>query len=575
MKRLFILITTVVWVAAAIHAVEYALWINGIQVTSANEDYLSGIRGVTGTVTYDRYTKTLTLNNATLTIAGYHNIKSTSEVTINVVGTNTLNVTSGPYSCVYNEFANMTITGTGTLNCHSAEGTGCTVGSAMTMYIQGGVQAKFTGAIGFKGLTQYSCLVVNENATKVTANGSEKSIQRLRTFFHDGLAITQPAGAYFNSEYDVVDANGNVVSGQDVVISAAPARGFKRGGLWYEPTTGNYVTLIPPQNGEIYTGNVIIPAAFQYNGAVLEVNAIEASAFTDATVTSIEVPATVTSIGEKAFYGARNLKTLVLLSEKRPNQFTLLGENFVGSNASGFACYVPNNQLLLWLQTYSAINFLPWVTTRDNGFLTFSCCRNITLPAGLTAYKVSGFDTGRRMATTTQLTNSHIPRKNGVILQGEPSTRYLLPVATSVPTIINNMLCPLLNVDDIPYAPLAANPDDTKAYFLGNSCVEWREFQNNIDLFMSLNTGIAYLAVDKTLLGGDYTSPVQLDLWSVIPGDLTGEGIVDVEDVNAVINIILKVKTAADYPGNADVTGEGIIDVEDVNAIINIILKIN
>ncbi|MBR1803722.1 MAG: hypothetical protein IJ775_02295, partial [Muribaculaceae bacterium] len=49
---------------------------------------------------------------------------------------------------------------------------------------------------------------------------------------------------------------------------------------------------------------------------------------------------------------------------------------------------------------------------------------------------------------------------------------------------------------------------------------------------------------------------------------------VDVEDVNAVINIILKQKTTADYPGNADVTGDTKVDVEDVNAIINIILKV-
>lgn len=57
-------------------------------------------------------------------------------------------------------------------------------------------------------------------------------------------------------------------------------------------------------------------------------------------------------------------------------------------------------------------------------------------------------------------------------------------------------------------------------------------------------------------------------------GDVTGDGKVDVEDVNAVINLILKLNTVADYPGTPDVTGDGKIDVEDVNAIINIILKV-
>ena len=58
-------------------------------------------------------------------------------------------------------------------------------------------------------------------------------------------------------------------------------------------------------------------------------------------------------------------------------------------------------------------------------------------------------------------------------------------------------------------------------------------------------------------------------------GDVTGDGKVDVADVNAVINIILKTKTQEDYPGNADVSGDDKVDVADVNAIINIILKTN
>ena len=56
-------------------------------------------------------------------------------------------------------------------------------------------------------------------------------------------------------------------------------------------------------------------------------------------------------------------------------------------------------------------------------------------------------------------------------------------------------------------------------------------------------------------------------------GDVTGDGSIDVSDVNAAINIILKMKTADDYPGNADLTGDSNVDVSDVNAIINIILN--
>lgn len=55
-------------------------------------------------------------------------------------------------------------------------------------------------------------------------------------------------------------------------------------------------------------------------------------------------------------------------------------------------------------------------------------------------------------------------------------------------------------------------------------------------------------------------------------GDVTGDGTVDVSDVNTVVNIILGKANAADFPGNADCNGDGIVDVADVNIIVNIIL---
>ncbi len=57
-----------------------------------------------------------------------------------------------------------------------------------------------------------------------------------------------------------------------------------------------------------------------------------------------------------------------------------------------------------------------------------------------------------------------------------------------------------------------------------------------------------------------------------VVGDVTGDGKVDVSDVNAVINIMLGKSQASDFPGNADVTGDGKVDVSDVNSIINIML---
>ncbi|MBP3737737.1 MAG: dockerin type I repeat-containing protein [Muribaculaceae bacterium] len=74
--------------------------------------------------------------------------------------------------------------------------------------------------------------------------------------------------------------------------------------------------------------------------------------------------------------------------------------------------------------------------------------------------------------------------------------------------------------------------------------------------------------------GSNYKVQFMPEGGSGIKGDLTGDGKVDVVDVNALINLILKVATPSQYPGVVDVDGDGKVDVADVNEVINIILKI-
>ncbi|MBO4871564.1 MAG: BspA family leucine-rich repeat surface protein [Muribaculaceae bacterium] len=56
------------------------------------------------------------------------------------------------------------------------------------------------------------------------------------------------------------------------------------------------------------------------------------------------------------------------------------------------------------------------------------------------------------------------------------------------------------------------------------------------------------------------------------PGDLNGDGVVDVADVNICINVILERVTDPAIEALADLNGDGTVDVADVNMIINIIL---
>ena len=56
-------------------------------------------------------------------------------------------------------------------------------------------------------------------------------------------------------------------------------------------------------------------------------------------------------------------------------------------------------------------------------------------------------------------------------------------------------------------------------------------------------------------------------------GDLNGDGTVAVEDVNALINVILDNTSPDELQGNPDLDDNGSTDVADVNILINILLE--
>ena len=55
--------------------------------------------------------------------------------------------------------------------------------------------------------------------------------------------------------------------------------------------------------------------------------------------------------------------------------------------------------------------------------------------------------------------------------------------------------------------------------------------------------------------------------------DVNGDAAIDIEDLNIVVNAILRIADPAECPA-ANLNGDGKVDVEDVNALINIILKL-
>ena len=211
----------------------YALWIAGVQVTSANCSDLSVIPDVSGTVKYDPANKVLTLQGATIQINTTNAIKSNIDgLTIKVIGTN--NLTTGDYATLYFKEP-LTITGGGVLNANSIRGTICADGTILTI---DGCTVNAKGRYGIVGEygTSIKPLII-KNST-VTAEGTEGSIANFASLTLDGCAITQPAGAAFDASLKAVALGGSVVTSK-VVISPT------------QPNMDSYITLTVAKDSAI------------------------------------------------------------------------------------------------------------------------------------------------------------------------------------------------------------------------------------------------------------------------------------------------------------------------------------
>ena len=336
---------------------------------------------------------------------------------------------------------------------------------------------------------------------------------------------------------------------------------IKYEGLWYEIRNTDYheVRLVAPLRDDNYTGEAIIPKQFDIDSVTWYVTSIDSKAFTGTDVTRVDVPSSVTSIGTKAFYGARQLTTLVLGTTSNPDYISWATPSIMGNNASGFCCFVNNTYLDKFIEKFTGRHIAPWVIIDNSGYRAFSCSMTTIIPEGLTAYSVTNYDLQQRKAKVTRLTTSVLPCHTGLLLAGEGGARYLLAEASENMTGTGsaNYLMPYLTAEDAP-----ANQSTDNAYFY---------FKPNLGQWTStgsLQSGYSYLGIPKAMLGNDLTSPILLDL-GYVAGDVNGDGDVNVIDITALIDEIMNDGTNP----RADVNGDGEINVIDITALIDIIMN--
>ena len=233
--------------------------IAGEKVTRKNCKDLSVIKGVSGTVSYDPNTKTLTLDNATIINEdeGYGKgivNKNISDFTIRLIGENT--VTTGSASLVLNQPS--TITGEGSLSLSSQKYCGLDMEAASVLIDN--TKLFVRGAYGIAGYEGAETEVLTVRNSYVEAEGfAAGSIVFLSNLILEDCAITQPDGAEFDAQKKAVVLNGEeikskvviapVTSGISDITTEVPAHakgiysvtGVKQTQQWNELPAGIYI----------------------------------------------------------------------------------------------------------------------------------------------------------------------------------------------------------------------------------------------------------------------------------------------------------------------------------------------
>lgn len=234
----------------AVFADNYDLWIGNVRVTDENKDNITG-EGISGLVSYNPATKTLTLNNATITALHeefYNSIYAAIDsLTIEIIGTCNFLVDTNLTEYVYTfDLYDYTII-TGDILNISTNGTGIfwnycdglihditmNITSDGAMYIENSnvtIENSNVTVIGNNsGILGYlpADLTIRNSTVRTTGRGESgfNAYASLITVFLelDNCEITQPVGAYYDSTITaVVDANGVVLRTEVVIEPIAP-----------------------------------------------------------------------------------------------------------------------------------------------------------------------------------------------------------------------------------------------------------------------------------------------------------------------------------------------------------------
>ena len=216
MRMFFMLVITMMSSAFAMAQETYGIKIAGEDITGYNRYDLTEISGVSGKVSFDPNTRTLTLDNATIEANDYNAIlnETCDYLSIELIGTNTIYVTGAAGIKLKEE-----------TTIWSNSGGKLSVKSDACALLFGGCPLEISncwleaeGAWGISANNNVAEEVLTIRNSHVEAKGSTGSICDIANLVLEGCSITQPDGAVFDAKNNAVVLNGEMVTDKVVIV---------------------------------------------------------------------------------------------------------------------------------------------------------------------------------------------------------------------------------------------------------------------------------------------------------------------------------------------------------------------
>ena len=246
MRMFFMLVIMMMTSAFAMAQETYGIKIAGEDITGYNRYDLTEISGVSGKVSFDPNTRTLTLDNATIEANDYNAIlnETCDYLSIELIGTNTIYVT-GAAGIKLKEETTIWSNSGGKL---SVKSDGCALLFSGCPLEISNCWLEAEGAWGISANNNVAEEVLTIRNSHVEAKGSTGSICDIANLVLEGCSITQPDGAWFSTQNNAVVLNGEMVTDKVVIV---PSYGVQIAGVYVTSLNCNDLSVIDGVDGKM------------------------------------------------------------------------------------------------------------------------------------------------------------------------------------------------------------------------------------------------------------------------------------------------------------------------------------